>query len=156
MLLSVHFINYEKGFYMGQMAKGLPHGTGILYFTKNKKFQSIIYIGNFNQGSEDGFGVHYYPADGSSHIGMYSKGAPVHDTPYFMRYEDVLTHLKDHLYILALFVNAVKGDLEVEKDTVEQVNIALTSSKDKFDALFDLARNAGVDNNALYAIKNRK
>ena len=146
--------NYENGTYIGHYENGLPHGAGLYALKGDDKKESIMFFGGFARGVEHGVGVVFHPRDASSFHGVYSQGKLVKDSS--ISDAEVIKNLKNHMYNMCLFLDDLVDDLNMEKETVEQVNSALYSSREQFDALFRLAASTpGVDVDALYAIKNR-
>ena len=146
-------IEYRGGIFIGNILNGVPHGLGLFVFRRNARYDSIMFFGQFQNGQECGFGVTYYPIDGSFYHGMYSYGKLIEDST--LSDAEVNEFLTTHMFTMCEFIHHLDDDLSIEKETVEQVNSALYSSRQKFDRLLRLVSTTpGVDNNALLAITN--
>ena len=142
------------GTYLGQLdEQNVPHGIGFFIFDDTRNHLGVIYFGPFHKGQEHGKGFMYHPHDGSFSYETYCHGKRV-ESP-----EDSHAQLNDMLLKLmstmCFFLYNSQDDLNIEKGTVEQVNSALVSARDKNDKLVQLLHSTpGVDITKIEAIMN--
>ena len=112
-----------------------------------------MFFGTFDSGTEHGEGFMYHPYDGSFSYETYCHGKRVETSAdSHAQLNDTLLKL---MSTMCFFLYNSQDDLNIEKGTVEQVNSALVSAREKNDKLVQLLHTTpGVDITEIEAIMN--
>lgn len=124
---------FEGGTYLGTLHGNLPHGVGLLFFRNDGVHASIFFFGGFFYGEEEGEGLTFFPSDGTFHYGIYSRGRRIENVS--LPRSEIVNKIGALACVMCSFLVDLNDDLSIERDTVEQVNSALFSARERIDAL---------------------
>ena len=132
---------YSEGVFEGQVsdADGKPNGYGVLVYKDDVKYE-----GQWAEGFENGRGTLTWQ-DGTTYTGLFCEGKAIDDEVITYVYE--LVHKRQQ-------VTRMMEEIEDLMEDTQNIALTLDIWQSRFDQLFNIAKEAGVDPAVLVSIRN--